>query len=262
MVHFTSDNGSNENYDKIVNQPALRLPVLFSDKGNKESRLAVDYQKLNIIKYEATSIKTIEMALQYLRKAKVHTEELNTLEEVKESLKTEVQYFDTCPSIKGFTTDGLYSEMNSKVETELHLAPLSSEMIMSKFQTPKKMIVLTKLCLHGPEAAVLSGGEISGKFEVRTGLRQRDALSPPLFNFLALEWVIRHTENPQWKDDDAMMSQDKEELKKITEAVKQQAAKVGLHLNEDKTEYMLIPRREQDQDPLSSGGISFGSGIR
>nr|CAD7571357.1 unnamed protein product [Timema californicum] len=59
-------------------------------------------------------------------------EELNTLEEVKESLKTEVQYFDTCPSIKEFTTDGLYSEMNSKVETELHLAPLSSEMVNSK----------------------------------------------------------------------------------------------------------------------------------
>nr|CAD7200954.1 unnamed protein product [Timema douglasi] len=148
-------------------------------------------------------------------------EELNTLEEVKESLKTEVQYFDTCPSIKGFTTDGLYSEMNSKVETELHLAPLSSEMVNSK-------IILKDSSESGLESAYVKKDQKLSchiKCEAESG------------------------------NDDAMMSQDKEELKKITEAVKQQAAKVGLHLNEDKTEYMLIPRREQDQDPLSSDAM-------
>nr|CAD7442769.1 unnamed protein product [Timema bartmani] len=76
-------------------------------------------------------------------------------------------------------------------------------------------------------------------------------------------------DNPQWKgvllngrhkwqayeDDIALMSQDKEELKQITKDVKQQAAKVELHLNKDKTEYMLMSRVEQDQDPLSLVGF-------
>nr|CAD7462433.1 unnamed protein product [Timema tahoe] len=82
-------------------------------------------------------------------------------------------------------------------------------------------------------------------------------------------------DNPQWKgvllngrhkwqayeDDIALMSQDKEELKQITKDVKQQAAKVELHLNKDKTEYMLMSRVEQDQDPLSLVATLFLLGL-
>nr|CAD7264419.1 unnamed protein product [Timema shepardi] len=44
------------------------------------------------------------------------------------------------------------------------------------------------------------------------------------------------------------------------EAVTQHAAEVELYLNEDKTEYMLMSKVEQDQHPLSPGETSFKSG--
>ncbi|KAL4148913.1 hypothetical protein QTP88_003052 [Uroleucon formosanum] len=56
----------------------------------------------------------------------------------------------------------------------------------------RKIIRMIRACMNGSKCKVKYGGEESEKFEVRTGLRQGDALSPALFN-IALESAIRET---------------------------------------------------------------------
>lgn len=61
---------------------------------------------------------------------------------------------------------------------------------LTYFGIPKKYVNMVKLCNNKSECKVKFLGELSSAFEVKTGLRQGDALSPTLFN-LGLEKLIR-----------------------------------------------------------------------
>jgi len=58
------------------------------------------------------------------------------------------------------------------------------------FGIPKKYVNVVKLCSNKTECKVKFLGELSSAFDVNSGLRQGDALSPTLFN-LDIETVIR-----------------------------------------------------------------------
>ncbi|KAE9525797.1 hypothetical protein AGLY_014023 [Aphis glycines] len=62
--------------------------------------------------------------------------------------------------------------------------------IMEEFGIPKKLVVLTKMCMEDTQYRVRVEQTMSEPFEVSTGLKQGDSLSPTLFN-LALEKAIR-----------------------------------------------------------------------
>ena len=57
--------------------------------------------------------------------------------------------------------------------------------ILVRFGIPKKLVQLVRMCL----SRVRIGNDMSDSFEIRSGLKQGDALSPLLFNF-ALEYAI------------------------------------------------------------------------
>jgi hypothetical protein len=95
------------------------------------------------------------------------------------------------------------------------------------------------------------GNRISEDFEVVTGLRQGDALSPVLFN-IVLESVIRDTlvianrvkievEKQfvvvAYTDDIVIMAENEVNLKNIIRNLLENGKKIGLTINEDKTKY-------------------------
>ena len=56
-----------------------------------------------------------------------------------------------------------------------------------------KLVRLIKMCLTETYSTVRVGKNLSDMFPIRNGLKQRDALSPLLFNF-ALEYAIRRVQ--------------------------------------------------------------------
>jgi hypothetical protein len=52
-----------------------------------------------------------------------------------------------------------------------------------------KLVRLIKMCLNETYSKVHIGKQLSHSFPIQNGVKQEDALSPPLFNF-ALEYAI------------------------------------------------------------------------
>jgi len=75
-----------------------------------------------------------------------------------------------------------------KVYGCIHRDSLSN--ILRQFKLPQKLINLVKANILHTEIKIKVGNIVSQGILVTTGLRQRDALSPILFN-IALERVIR-----------------------------------------------------------------------
>jgi len=61
--------------------------------------------------------------------------------------------------------------------------------ILTRFEIPKKLVQLVKMCLSDPISRVWIGNIMSDSFKIRNGLKQGDALSPLVFNFV-LEYAI------------------------------------------------------------------------
>jgi len=65
--------------------------------------------------------------------------------------------------------------------------------ILIEFGIPMKRVRLITLCLSGRYCVVRVGKHLSDMFPVKNGLKQGDALSPLLANFV-LEYVIRRVQ--------------------------------------------------------------------
>ncbi|CAG4934632.1 unnamed protein product [Colias eurytheme] len=115
------------------------------------------------------------------------------------------------------------------------------------------------------------------EFAVISGLKQGDALSPLLFN-LALEYVIRKVLclnggvnlNGQHKvigyaDDLAMVGETKQQVTEAVACLKEEAAKIGLSINDTKTEYQHMRRyrntRQKREDLTVGDSIFKGIGM-
>jgi len=62
--------------------------------------------------------------------------------------------------------------------------------ILIEFGIPVKLVRQIKICLNETYSTVRADKNLSDMFPFRNGLKQRDALSPLLFNF-ALQYAIR-----------------------------------------------------------------------
>jgi len=118
------------------------------------------------------------------------------------------------------------------------------------------------------------GNVLSREVQVNTGLRQGDALSPIIFN-LVLEKVIRMMNiSPDegvkldgtsisilaYADDIVLLENNINTVKSLCERLITAARRVGLQINEEKTEYMEISRQRygrQVEDFLKVGLYSF-----
>jgi hypothetical protein len=110
---------------------------------------------------------------------------------------------------------------------------------------------MIKMCLNETYSKVRIGKHLSGSFPIQNGLKQRDALSPLLFN-VALEYAIRKVEENQvglklngthqllaYADDVNLLSDNIDTINKNTKTLIDASNEVNLEINAEKTKYML-----------------------
>jgi len=127
---------------------------------------------------------------------------------------------------------------------------------MEEFKIPTKLINMCKTCSQKTRSAVRIEGTLSSFFENKTGLKQGDPLSPISFN-LALQKVIQsikmvpsgikigkeHLNILTYADDIALIGKNGIEIRKLFVEMENIARKFGLQINEEKTKYMIVERK-------------------
>ncbi|VVC38751.1 Reverse transcriptase domain [Cinara cedri] len=144
-----------------------------------------------------------------------------------------------------------------KAYDSIHRASLIN--ILREFKFPKELVNLVEASLNGTKIKVKLANTLSQPVEVVTGLRQGDALSPVLFN-LVLEKIVREINLCEgvelgrstinilaYADDISLMGRSREMIIKMGKSFIKAAEKVGLRVNEEKTKYMVVSRRNGNQ---------------
>jgi Reverse transcriptase (RNA-dependent DNA polymerase) len=129
--------------------------------------------------------------------------------------------------------------------------------ILKEFNVSKKLINLIKATMENSEIKIKIANSTSKSFKVTSGLRQGDALSPILFN-LVLEKVVRDMNISEgitlgqskigllaYADDIAIIGDNIEIVKIHCKKLMDAASKVGLRINDKKTEFMKLNRRDR-----------------
>uniref|UniRef100_A0A2S2N6G4 Retrovirus-related Pol polyprotein LINE-1 n=2 Tax=Schizaphis graminum TaxID=13262 RepID=A0A2S2N6G4_SCHGA len=143
--------------------------------------------------------------------------------------------------------------------------------VMESLGIPAKLTRLIKSCTYNSKSKISFGGELSVEFQVTTGLRQGDALSPALFN-IALESVMRtvisqakgieikdnrHLTAVAYADDIVLLAETVDDLKYTTDILLKEGKKIGLKINETKTKYMIVSRQNHRSDSLKVNEYTF-----
>ena len=74
--------------------------------------------------------------------------------------------------------------------------PILPGSILLEFGIHKKLVRFIRICLNGTKNRVRVGRQFSDTFDIQNGLKQGDALSPLLFNFV-LEDAIKPLEEKE-----------------------------------------------------------------
>ncbi|KAL4122642.1 hypothetical protein QTP88_014932 [Uroleucon formosanum] len=132
---------------------------------------------------------------------------------------------------------------------------------LEEFGITTKLIQLIKECNTGTKRRVKFANKLSKSFEVRTGLRQGDALFPVLFN-LALEKVIRSLPTKQnmeileqktilaYEDDIVIVGSSRIDVEVRTAGLIKAAEPIILKVNHEKTKYLVVSREERGLDDM------------
>lgn len=145
---------------------------------------------------------------------------------------------------------------------------------LEEFRIDRKTLTIVKDTLSGTISKVKFMGEASDPFEIDTGVRQGDGLSPLLFN-IVLEKIIREWERQvkgiqigkqknnrvvvkclAFADDIAILTNNREEARVALEKLHVTAAKAGLQISYEKTQFMDTKSADRLQLETLYGKIS------
>ena len=124
--------------------------------------------------------------------------------------------------------------------------------ILIEFGIPLKLVRLIKMCLTAMYSRFWVGKNLSDIFPIRNGFKQRDALSPLLFNF-AVDYTIRRVQLNRdglklngthqllvCADDVNILAGSIHTIKENAEALVVASEEIGLEANADKTNCMVM----------------------
>lgn len=106
------------------------------------------------------------------------------------------------------------------------------------------------------------------KIEVKSGLRQGDALSLMLFN-IALEWIVRTANETRkmeigeietilaYADDVVILENSRNKVEQTTKKLLEASKVMGLEVNQGKTKYMCISRNNSNDLNLQVDSYVF-----
>jgi hypothetical protein len=130
--------------------------------------------------------------------------------------------------------------------------------ILKEFRFPSKIVNLIGATISQTDIKVKIANTISKPVGGSTGLRQGDALSPVMFN-LVLEKIVREMNISEgielgqvkigliaYADDIALLGDNIEVIKSLGKKLIKTAEKVGLTINDDKTEYLVVNRSNRN----------------
>ena len=125
--------------------------------------------------------------------------------------------------------------------------------LMRHYGIPEKMVNLVKSLYEGTFCQVVHDGQLSDRFEVRTGVRQGCLLSPFLF-IMAIDWIMKETTRGrrngiQWTpwiqlddldfaDDLLLMSHVSNQMQEKTDDLNSVSKSCGLNMHKVKTKVM------------------------
>jgi len=139
---------------------------------------------------------------------------------------------------------------------------------LRNFGIPEKLVKMIEICNSNTYCKVRYQGELSPQFEVQSGLKQGDAMSPILFN-QALEKVIgdipiNHEMELHGKsimlaytDDIVILGDTKNDIVKVTEKLIESSHRINLVINENKTKYLVMTRHMVNTAALKVSPYAF-----
>ena len=138
--------------------------------------------------------------------------------------------------------------------------------ILREYNIPKKLISLIKACYNNSKCCVKIGKNKTNFFEILSGLRQGDMLSPILFNLVIEKAIQTASQIAQganignntinmlaYADDVVALAETEEGLEELTTPFLELSKRVGLECNAQKTKVMLLSRRDRAEDNINIG---------
>ena len=140
--------------------------------------------------------------------------------------------------------------------------------ILLAYGIPNKIVDLIDLLYSKTKAQVLTPDGLTEIFDILAGVMQGDTLAPYLFiiviDYCMTEALIKHPDigftitpaqsrrikaiklaDTEFADDIALLTDSIVDMQALLSTLEEEAAKVGLHMNEKKTNYMLINQEDQ-----------------
>ena len=142
--------------------------------------------------------------------------------------------------------------------------------LLRHYGIPAKLTRIIKESYEGMACQVVHGGQLTRRFDVKTGVRQGCLLSPFLF-LLAIDWVMRQTtdgqrDGIQWTlwtqlddldfaDDLALLSHNQQQMQNKTTSLASHASQVGLQIHSNKTKILKINASSREAVKLGDSNL-------